>query len=75
MAWSKPNAAIFKYTLENIKITSQQAAHIGDDENTDVAGAKAAGMTAVWLAPDKTYMVPEADYHVQSVRELLNIFD
>jgi len=74
VAWAKPNAAIFKYTLENIQMTSQQAAHIGDNEHTDVAGAKAAGMTTVWLAPDKTYTVPEADYHVQSVRELLNLF-
>ncbi len=75
VAWAKPNKAIFKYTLENIQITSQQAAHIGDNEHTDVAGAKAAGMTAIWLAPGKTYLVPEADYHIQSVRELLNIFD
>ncbi len=75
VSWAKPNPAIFKYTLDNLQVDSKQAAHIGDDETFDVAGAKAAGMTAIWLAPDKIVRVPEADYHFKSVKELLNILD
>lgn len=74
VGWAKPNVEIFKYTLENIHMDSQNAAHIGDDEITDVIGAKKAGLTAVWLAPDKSWTVPEADYHVKSVKELLTIW-
>jgi len=73
--WAKPNAEIFKYTLKNINAVSKEAAHIGDDETTDIAGAKRAGMTAIWLSPDKDHLVSEADYHVKSVKELINLFD
>lgn len=72
--FSKPDSRIFHGTLEQLQVNSNVAAHIGDDTITDVKGSKLAGMTSVWLAPDADKSIPEADYHVRSVKELLNIF-
>jgi putative hydrolase of the HAD superfamily len=75
VGWAKPNIHIFQHALTNIGCIPQQAAHIGDDPITDVMGAKRAGMKAVWLAPHATSPLPECDYHVRSVTELLNIIE
>lgn len=74
VGWAKPNVNIFRYTLEGIKVDSSRAAHIGDDAITDIIGARKAGMKAVWLAPRANWAVPECDYHVRSVKELINLF-
>jgi len=72
--WAKPNVKIFNYTLENLQVQNSEAAHIGDDSSSDVAGAKMAGMTAVWLAPLPMDRCTDCDYQVSSVRELVNLF-
>jgi putative hydrolase of the HAD superfamily len=45
--WFKPAAAAFQPVLEALEVDPSDAAHVGDNERTDVAGAKALGMTAV----------------------------
>jgi putative hydrolase of the HAD superfamily len=45
----KPAAEIFAHTLSRIGIAPEAALHIGDSLRYDVAGARAAGLTAVWL--------------------------
>ncbi|MDD3267935.1 MAG: HAD family hydrolase [Syntrophomonadaceae bacterium] len=74
VGFAKPSIKIFNYTLKHLGIVSSDAAHIGDDAITDVIGAKKAGMTAVWLAPGEKWAVPEADFHVQNVNELIRLF-
>ncbi|MDD2619981.1 MAG: HAD family hydrolase [Syntrophomonadaceae bacterium] len=74
VGFAKPSVEIFDYTLKKLGIVNSAAAHIGDDAITDVIGAKKAGMKAVWLAPDEDWAVPEADYHIWNVNELLKLF-
>jgi FMN phosphatase YigB (HAD superfamily) len=45
--WFKPAAGAFHPALEGLGVDAADAAHIGDNERTDVAGAKAMGMLAV----------------------------
>lgn len=73
VGWAKPNIHIFQHALANIHTHPEQAAHIGDDPVTDVTGAKRAGMKAIWLAPHAALPLPECDYHVRNVSELLTI--
>lgn len=75
VGFAKPNTRIFRYTLEHLDIENSQAAHIGDDPITDVIGAKRSGMKAVWLAPGQSWTVPEADYHLATVKGLTNLFE
>ncbi len=44
----KPTPAIFDQTLAALDVEPDEAAHIGDDVEADVGGAKDTGMRAVW---------------------------
>jgi HAD superfamily hydrolase (TIGR01549 family) len=44
---SKPDVRVFKLTLARLGVRAGEAAHVGDMQRTDVAGAQAAGMAAV----------------------------
>jgi putative hydrolase of the HAD superfamily len=50
--WLKPDPRIFHHTLEHLGAPPNEAAHVGDLEELDVAGAKAAGMLAARYLPD-----------------------
>lgn len=44
---SKPDVRVFKHTLAQLGVPAGEAAHVGDMQRTDIAGAQAAGMAAV----------------------------
>lgn len=44
----KPDRQIFERALERLGVPAKQAWHVGDHPMADVAGAHAAGLTAVW---------------------------
>ena len=44
---SKPDVRVFKHTLAQLGVRAGEAAHVGDIQRTDIAGAQAAGMIAV----------------------------
>jgi putative hydrolase of the HAD superfamily len=45
----KPDRRIFDRALEGLHLRPEEVVHVGDDVDTDVAGAKALGMRAVWF--------------------------
>lgn len=57
----KPAAAIFHRVLEQAGIVPAQAAHVGDDASTDVAGARGVGMRAIHYVPDASLTGAPAD--------------
>ena len=44
---SKPDPRVFKHVLAELGVSAGEAAHVGDIQRTDIAGAQAAGMAAV----------------------------
>lgn len=48
----KPAAAVFEAALAAARVTPAQALHVGDSLEEDVAGARAAGIAALWLNRD-----------------------
>ena len=48
----KPSIEFFDTVLRDLGVDSARASLVGDDFERDVAGANAAGMAAVWYAPD-----------------------
>lgn len=46
---AKPDARIFEHVLRGLGVANDDAWHVGDNLATDVAGARAAGLTAVWI--------------------------
>ena len=70
---AKPDPAIFQVTLRELAVEPEHVWHIGDDPLTDVAGAQAAGLTAVWLNRCGSLWSkdnPEPDYEVRSLSAL-----
>jgi putative hydrolase of the HAD superfamily len=75
---TKPDARIFAAALAAAGVTPAEAVMLGDSWQTDVAGARASGLRAVWLnrggnpAPE-----PPADAavaHVQSLEPLADVW-
>ena len=70
----KPHRQIFEYALGLAGVTPAAAVHVGDDVVTDVQGAKAAGMRAVWINPERRAWDPHLgvppDATISDVSEL-----
>lgn len=45
----KPDPRIFEMALDELGVERDSAVYIGDNPHHDVAGARAAGLTAVWM--------------------------
>ena len=50
---AKPDPAIFELALAALETRAEESWHVGDNLVVDVAGARAAGLTAVWLNRDR----------------------
>lgn len=50
--YAKPDPRIFRVALDRLGIATSAALHVGDSEREDVAGARAAGIAALWLRRD-----------------------
>ena len=50
--WLKPDPRIFHYTLDALASAPSEAAHVGDLEELDVDGARAAGMLSARYLPE-----------------------
>jgi putative hydrolase of the HAD superfamily len=57
----KPHPEIFHRTLTALGVVPAEAAHVGDDVTTDVAGARAVGMRAIHLCHPSSVSQPSDD--------------
>ena len=48
---SKPHPVIFRLALDRLNVAPGEAVMVGDSWEADVAGARAAGIRAIWLNP------------------------
>ena len=73
---AKPDPAIFRRTLDLLGVAAAEAVFVGNNYATDVAGACAAELDAVWLNPNGDPPPnPEAAATVQTVRSVAEIAD
>ncbi|MCZ7570369.1 MAG: HAD family hydrolase [Ardenticatenaceae bacterium] len=71
---AKPDAAAFGLALNKLPVERENVWHVGDSLTTDVAGAKAAGLTAVWLnrgGLPRREGDPEPDVEIRSLSNLM----
>jgi len=71
---AKPGASAFDLAVNQLHVKRENVWHVGDSLTTDVAGAKAAGLTAVWL--NRSGLVrregdPEPDVEIRSLSNLI----
>ena len=73
---AKPDAELFRFALDKLAISPEDAWYVGDNLYSDVAGAKAAQLTAVWLnrnGAQRNAGDPEPDLEVVSLMDLLTV--
>ncbi len=49
VGYNKPHRLIFETALGQLRVNPSEAVHVGDLIQTDIAGAKAIGMRAIWF--------------------------
>lgn len=69
----KPEAAIFASALDALGVPAEAALHIGDSQAADVAGARAAGLTAVWIDRNGAASASAPHAVVTDLRGLLDL--
>ena len=70
---SKPDPAIFHRALDRLRVDPARAVFVGDHPDVDVAGARAAGMFAIWRRDLAVSKVVEADATIDEVGDLLTV--
>lgn len=73
VGYLKPHPRIFQHALESLRVKPHEAVMVGDDLRADVGGARALGITAVWLRPgEATEQLDgvQPDYVVDALREV-----
>jgi putative hydrolase of the HAD superfamily len=72
VGFAKPDPRIFAVALGQLEVAASDSVFVGDNPKTDIAGAHAAGIKAVWLnrdnAPQPEGIVP--DRTIRSLGEL-----
>ena len=68
---SKPDRQIFRRALERLHVNPAQAVFVGDHPEVDVAGARSAGMQAIWRRDPNVSRMVEADAVIDELGDLL----
>ena len=71
----KPAPGVFTTTLNKLKVVPKTAVHVGDDAESDVLGAKRAGMKALHLVADGAKPSVSADDHARSLGQVLGLIE
>lgn len=57
----KPHPAIFQHALDEAGVPAERAVHVGNRLDTDVRGARHAGLRAVWVVRGEAPLEPTAE--------------
>lgn len=69
---AKPSPEPFHLALDDLGVDPGRAVYVGDSLESDVAGAHAAGIASIWVAPDDgADPDPRPDYSVSSLQQLV----
>lgn len=68
----KPDPAIFEHVLEQAGVEAAHAAHVGDSIHSDIAGARAAGLTAIWCPPKHREPDEVGEHHPDAIIDSLS---
>jgi HAD superfamily hydrolase (TIGR01662 family) len=70
----KPNPLLFETAAAKLGVKPKDIWFVGDQLDTDIAGARAAGMTTVWLRPVRNEPSDSADLTIASWSNLVHRF-
>jgi putative hydrolase of the HAD superfamily len=73
---AKPDPAIFAIAIQKLGVKPEEVWHVGDSLANDVAGARSAGLTGIWLNRAglvRTEQQPTPDCEIRSLRQLVDL--
>jgi len=71
VGFRKPDPRIFRSALDALGVPANRAVFVGDEPEADIAGARAAGLRAVWIdRADRPPPDPPADLHITRLAHL-----
>lgn len=70
---SKPDRRIFHRALERLGVEPGRSVFVGDHPEIDIAGARAAGMQAIWRRDPAVSQMVQADAVIEDLGELLTL--
>ncbi len=74
VGWEKPGREIFEIALRRAAVPSSDAIHVGDSYDHDVIGARAAGITPIWIKHNRD--LPEDHcVSINSIGELPDLLE
>lgn len=76
VGWRKPSPVIFRRAAESLGVDISRAVFVGDSPTLDVAGAKGAGMKAVWINRKGESLpagIPKPDFEIPHFSRLLDV--
>lgn len=69
---NKPQPGIYEEALRRNGVQPEEAVMVGDSYNSDIAGAKAAGIDQIWITQDPGENT--ATYVVRNIKDILDLF-
>lgn len=75
---AKPDVRPFQVAMETLGVRGRSAWHVGDSLGSDIAGAKAAGLTSVWLnraGRARPVGTPAPDIEIRSLEEIVETLE
>ena len=66
----KPHPDIFEYALSKVGMSHEDCVMIGDNPDTDIEGAKEAGIDQIYYDPEDTLAAANPTYRIRSLLQL-----
>lgn len=73
--YRKPRSEPFEHCLTRLDVSSNRAVMIGDNIASDIIGARKVGCETIWLCRDAMTCTAEVGHVVNSLHEVLSIFE
>jgi HAD superfamily hydrolase (TIGR01509 family) len=73
IGYKKPSMEFYQYILDDLKLTPRSIVMVGDNYESDVLGANACGMRAIWFN-EHSHEVRENDLH-RTIHDLRTLLD
>jgi putative hydrolase of the HAD superfamily len=75
--YNKPHKTMFESILSTLSVKPCEVIHVGDLLQTDIAGAKASGMKAVWLNKEgkNSTEAYRPDFTIKTICEIITVLD
>lgn len=69
----KPDRKIFEIAMERAQTQPSECVMIGDNMNTDIAGARAAGIDQIFFNPNRKHTRDKATHQIFELKELMQL--